>query len=53
MLGAMLIIIGIAGHFVKAERYQVKRQSYTGHPLKWGPYILIIVGIFLLISDIF
>jgi hypothetical protein len=52
LLGIILLGFGLVGLLVKAERYNVHRQSFTGHPLRWGPYILMIVGSFLILLHV-
>ena len=51
-LGVILVVLGAAGLFVKIERYRLTRQSYTGHPLRWGPYIIITAGILIIIREL-
>ena len=52
LLGIILLICGLAGLLIKSERHRVHRQSFTGHPLRWGPYIMILVGALLIISHV-
>lgn len=51
-LGLAFMALGLMGLFLKTERYNVKRLSYTGHPLRWGPILLLIVGFVLLVRDL-
>jgi hypothetical protein len=50
-LGILFFSFGIVGLLLIDDWYKEKRQSYTGHQLIWGTYLLLIVGgVLILIS---
>lgn len=51
-IGLVFVALGSLGVYLKADHYRVKRFSYTGHPLRWGPYLLLIVGVVLILRGI-
>jgi uncharacterized membrane protein YidH (DUF202 family) len=51
-LGIILFAFGLLGLIIKADWYKQKRQSYTGHQLTWGTYLLLIVGFVLIVVSI-
>jgi Flp pilus assembly protein TadB len=53
VVGIMLFVLGLMGLIIKADLYKQKRQSYTGHQLIWGTYLLLIVGFLLMITSLF
>ena len=52
LLGIILLLGGVTGVLIKAERYNVHRQSFTGHPLRWGPYLMILAAVLLILSHV-
>jgi len=53
LIGVISLILGITGLIIKADRYKIKRFSYTGHQLIWGTYILLLVGVAFIIASFF
>lgn len=51
-LGIVLLVFGIVGLFLIDDWYKEKRQSYTGHQLIWGTYLLLIVGSLLILVSL-
>lgn len=51
-LGIILFVFGIVGLFLIDDWYKEKRQSYTGHQLIWGTYLLLIVGSLLILVSL-
>jgi multisubunit Na+/H+ antiporter MnhG subunit len=51
-LGIILLVFGIVGLFLIDDWYKEKRQSYTGHQLIWGTYLLLIVGSLLILVSL-